>query len=111
VKPKLESLWKEVFLEMKLPLQQKQPLKRNQPQKMGSEAAASTHPSSLALGQKLPTEEKSISDRCCPAVHRDTHLVLVLCCTVLVYKPLCILNKQVLSSLLSGLLLFHKTAF
>ncbi len=40
---------------------------------------------------------RPISDRCCPAVHNDHHLVPVLCCTVPVYKPLCIRNKPVLS--------------
>jgi hypothetical protein len=41
------------------------------------------------------------------AVHSDTPPVLVLCCTVPVYKPLCILYKLVLSYLLSRLLLVH----
>jgi hypothetical protein len=38
-----------------------------------------------------------VSVRCCPTVHSDPHLVLVLCCTIPVYKPLCIQNKPVLS--------------
>ncbi len=49
---------------------------------------------------------RPISDRCCPAVLSDRYLVSVLCCTVPVYKPLCIWNKPVLSLLLS-LLLVH----
>jgi hypothetical protein len=44
-----------------------------------------------------------ISDRCCPAVHSDRYLVPILCCTVPVYKPLCIQNKPVLCQLLSSL--------
>ncbi len=45
-----------------------------------------------------------IPDRCHPAVHSHRHLVLVLCCTVPVYKPLCIRNKPgVLSQPLSSL--------
>jgi hypothetical protein len=44
-----------------------------------------------------------ISYRCCPAVHSDCYLVPILCCTVPVYKPLCIQNKPVLCQLLSSL--------
>jgi hypothetical protein len=40
---------------------------------------------------------RRISDHCRHAVHSDRHLVPVLCCTVPVYKPLCIWNKPVMS--------------
>jgi hypothetical protein len=50
---------------------------------------------------------RRISDRCCTAVHSYPYLVLVLCCTVPVYEPLCIQKKPVLSQLLS-LLTIHR---
>jgi hypothetical protein len=50
--PKLEPLLKEVLLEMKLPMKQKQP------QKMGERGSSLYPPTALALGRKLPSEEK-----------------------------------------------------
>jgi hypothetical protein len=52
VPPKLESFLKEELMKMKLP------------RRWGSEAAASTHPLSLAFGQKLPSEEKIFQETC-----------------------------------------------
>ncbi len=40
---------------------------------------------------------KSSPPHCCPAIHSDNYLGLVLCCTVPVYKLVCIPNKLVLS--------------